>query len=85
MSEKKLVSEEITSDSVINVRGLNCPLPLLRIKKEITKLASGQILQADGTDPGSRNDLPGWCHRVGHRYLGERMENGFISFFIQNK
>jgi tRNA 2-thiouridine synthesizing protein A len=83
MSDYKVVAEGVTADSVLDAKGLSCPMPLLRTKKEIGKLASGQVLQVDGTDPGSRNDIPGWCERSGHEYLGEREDTGFISFFIK--
>ena len=62
---------------------MSCPMPLLKIKKEINKINTGEILQVDGTDPGSRNDIPGWCARSGHEYLGEKEETGYMSFFVQ--
>ncbi len=55
----------------------------LRTKKEIGKISAGQILHIQGTDPGSRNDIPGWCERAGHEYLGEKEEAGYISLFIK--
>lgn len=67
----------------LDAKGLSCPMPLLRTKKEIGKLKSGEILEILGTDPGSRNDLPGWCEKSGHTFLGEREDTGFIRFFIK--
>ena len=72
MSDFKAVAADVEPGSVLDTKGLSCPMPLLRTKKEMGKLASGDILQVDGTDPGSRNDLPGWCERAGHEYLGEK-------------
>ena len=83
MSDYKVVADGVTANSVLDAKGLSCPMPLLRTKKEIGKLASGEILQVDGTDPGSRNDIPGWCERSGHEYLGEKEETGYISFFVK--
>lgn len=83
MSDHQTVGEDVTANSVLDAKGLSCPMPLLRTKKEIGKLAAGEILQVDGTDPGSRNDIPGWCERSGHEYLGEKEETGYISFFIK--
>ena len=83
MSDYKVVAEGVTANSVLDAKGLSCPMPLLRTKKEMGKLASGEILQVDGTDPGSRNDIPGWCERSGHEYLGEKEETGYISFFVK--
>lgn len=83
MSDVKQVADDVTPASVLDAKGLSCPMPLLRTKKEIGKLGAGEILQVDGTDPGSRNDIPGWCERSGHEYLGEKEGEGFISFYIK--
>lgn len=83
MSDVKVAPEGLTVAAVLDARGLSCPMPLLRTKKEIGKIASGEILQIQGTDPGSRNDIPGWAERAGHDYLGEKEESGYISFFIK--
>ncbi len=83
MSDVKTAPEGLDVTSVLDAKGLSCPMPLLRTKKEIGKIDGGQILQVDGTDPGSRNDIPGWCSRAGHEYLGEKEETGYISFFVQ--
>jgi len=68
MSDLKVAEDGIEVASTLDAKGLSCPMPLLRTKKEIGKIASGEVLQIDGTDPGSRNDLPGWCARAGHEY-----------------
>ena len=81
MSDVKQVAADVVANSVLDAKGLSCPMPLLRTKKEIGKLKSGEVLQVDGTDPGSRNDIPGWCDRAGHEYLGEKEESVYISFF----
>jgi len=83
MSDTKQAPEGLVVAAVLDAKGLSCPMPLLRTKKEIGKLKSGEILQVDGTDPGSRNDIPGWCERSGHEYLGEKEETGYISFFVK--
>lgn len=83
MSDVKTAPEGLDVAKVLDAKGLSCPMPLLRTKKEISKIEDGQILQIDGTDPGSRNDIPGWCSRAGHEYLGEKEESGYMSFFVQ--
>ena len=83
MCDVKAAPEGLDVVSVLDAKGLSCPMPLLRTKKEIGKIDGGQVLQIDGTDPGSRNDIPGWCARAGHEYLGEKEESGYISFFVQ--
>ena len=83
MSDLKVAEEGIAVAATLDAKGLSCPMPLLRTKKEIGKIASGEILQIDGTDPGSRNDIPGWCARAGHEYLGEKEQSGYISFYVK--
>ena len=83
MSDVKKSPDGVTADAVLDARGLSCPMPLLRTKKEIGKIQSGQVLHVQGTDPGARNDIPGWCERAGHDYLGEKEESGYISFYIK--
>jgi len=83
MSDAKIAPDGIDVAAALDAKGLSCPMPLLRTKKEIGKINSGEVLRVDGTDPGSKNDIPGWCERSGHEYLGEREGSGFISFFIK--
>ena len=83
MSDHKQAPADMVATTTLDAKGLSCPMPLLRTKKEMGKINSGEILQVDGTDPGSRNDIPGWCERSGHEYLGEKEESGYFSFFIK--
>lgn len=85
MSDVKQAPADIKADRTLDAKGLSCPMPLLRTKKEIDKISSGQILEILGTDPGSRNDLPGWCTRAGHEFMGEKEESGYFRFFIKKK
>ncbi|MDA3970005.1 MAG: sulfurtransferase TusA family protein [Desulfobulbaceae bacterium] len=75
--------ETITPDKTLDTKGLSCPMPLLKTKKAMESISSGQILEIMGTDPGSKNDLPTWCERSGHAFLGDKEDSGFIRFFIQ--
>ena len=85
MSDVKKAPEGLTVAAVLDAKGLSCPMPLLRTKKEIDKIKSGEVLEILGTDPGSRNDLPGWCSRAGHEFVGEKEESGYFRFFIKKK
>jgi tRNA 2-thiouridine synthesizing protein A len=58
-------------------------MPLLKSKKIIDTLEPGQILEILGTDEGSKIDLPGWCERVGHTYLGVKEEGSYLKFYIK--
>ncbi len=83
MSDIKQAPAGINVDRTLDAKGLSCPMPLLRTKKEIDKISSGQVLEILGTDPGSRNDLPGWCERSGHEFMGEKEDSGFYHFYIK--
>ena len=75
--------DNIKADRTLDAKGLNCPMPLLKAKKTIDELESGQILEIIGTDEGSKVDLPGWCKRVGHSYLGVKEEANYYKFYIK--
>ncbi len=75
--------KDIKADEVLDCKGLSCPMPLLKAKKAIQKLKSGQILELLGTDPGTKTDLPAWCERAGHEFLGVIEEQGYNRYFIK--
>jgi tRNA 2-thiouridine synthesizing protein A len=83
MSEGKLDLDIIKADKILDAKGLDCPMPLLKAKKALETLVSGNILEVQGTDEGSKVDLPGWCKRVGHTYLGVKEEESFFKFYIK--
>jgi len=60
-------------------------MPLLKTKKAIGKMNSGQIIEILGTDPGTKNDLPRFAGKAGHEYLGEKEDNGFTRFYLKVK
>ncbi|MCU7797876.1 MAG: sulfurtransferase TusA family protein [Candidatus Thiodiazotropha sp. (ex Notomyrtea botanica)] len=63
----------------LDARGLNCPLPILRTKKAIAALASGEILEVTATDPGSVKDLDSFCSQTGNEMVSsEAHEDGFF-------
>ena len=63
---------EIASNLELNCEGLNCPLPILKTKKAIDSLNSGEILKMTATDPGSVNDMASWAKRTGHELVSNR-------------
>ena len=67
----------------LDTRGLNCPLPILRTKKAIAALASGEILEVTATDPGSVKDLDSFCSQTGHQLLSSTETNGEFIFQIR--
>ena len=83
MSEGTRDLDSIEADRTLDAKGLECPLPLLKAKKAMEALESGQVLEILGTDEGSKVDLPGWCQHTGHVYLGAKEAAGYFRFYIK--
>ena len=73
----------VKPDRTIDVKGMSFQMPLLKTKKAVESIASGQILEVLGTDPGCKNDLPNWCARSGHEFLGDKEDAGVFCFYIK--
>jgi len=71
------------SVTVLDVKGLNCPLPILRAKKAIKDLATGGTLQVMATDPGSVKDFEAFCRQTGNELIGWAEEAGVFTFNIR--
>ncbi len=61
----------IAADKEIDTRGLNCPLPILRAKKALADMRSGEVLKVVSTDPGSNRDFQAFCRQTGNELLGQ--------------
>jgi len=72
-------------DKELDARGLNCPLPILRTKKALTDLQSGQVLKVLATDPGSVKDFQTFARQTGHQLLSHEEANREFTFFIMKK
>ena len=59
------------ADKEIDTRGLNCPLPILKAKKALADLTSGQVLKVLATDPGSVRNFQAFARQTGHVLLGQ--------------
>lgn len=82
---KLIAMSDVTFDSELDCRGLNCPLPILKTKKAVDKLPSGQILKMMATDPGSVSDVTSWVKRTGNELLTHTEQDGEHSFFIRKQ
>jgi tRNA 2-thiouridine synthesizing protein A len=70
-------------DQELDASGLNCPLPILRAKKAITGLSTGQVLRIVATDPGSVKDFEAFCKQTGNELLESGEEGGKFVFMIK--
>ena len=74
---------EPTIDHVLDTKGLNCPLPVLKTKKAIGQVPSGGILQVLSTDPGSVADFEAFCRQTGNELLESKSEGDVFTFLIR--
>jgi tRNA 2-thiouridine synthesizing protein A len=68
----------------VDARGLSCPLPLLKAKQALNRLAAGERLRVVATDPGSVRDLRVFCEQSGNRLI-EASENGGVYTYLLQK
>ena len=61
-------------DQELDTRGLNCPLPILKAKKALAELSSGQILRVVSTDTGSMRDFEAFAKQTGNELVGQSTE-----------
>jgi tRNA 2-thiouridine synthesizing protein A len=70
-------------DQELDAKGLNCPLPILRAKKTLAGMESGQTLKVVATDPGSVKDFEAFAKQTGNELLESGEEGGAYIFFIK--
>ena len=72
------------SETLLDTKGLNCPLPILKAKRTLNGLPAGALLRVVSTDPVSRRDFPAFCRQTGHELVetGEP-EVGVYGFLIR--
>lgn len=72
-------------DKELDARGLNCPLPILKTKKSLNDMTSGQILKVTSTDCGSVKDMQAFANQTGNELVSQTEENGEYIFFMKKK
>ena len=72
-------------DKEIDLRGLSCPLPILRTKKALSELASGQRLRVLASDPGAKQDFTAFARHSGNLLTHTDEEEGCLVFVFQRK
>lgn len=70
-------------DEKLDCRGLLCPMPIIKTKQAIDKLAQGQVLEMTSTDPGSVPDMQAWSRRTGHELLEFRQDDKLYVFLVR--
>lgn len=72
-------------DKDLDARGLNCPLPILRTKKALTDMTSGQVLRIVATDPGAVRDFQAFAKQTGNELLSSEEANKEYTFLMRKR
>ena len=77
------MTEALAHDALVDASGLSCPLPLLKAKLELNRLAQGQTLKVIATDAGSLRDFRAFARLAGHELLREEEDSGTYRYWLR--
>lgn len=77
------MSEELKPDLVLDLKGLMCPLPVVRMSKAIKEVQVGGVIEAAATDPGVLADIPAWAKSTGNEMLKTERDGKTIKFWVR--
>ncbi|MBN2776475.1 MAG: sulfurtransferase TusA family protein [Bacteroidales bacterium] len=83
-----MTNEELNAlaiDKSVDARGTACPGPLLEAKKAIGTINEGQVMEVLSADEGTKVDIPKWCKKQGHEYLGTVEESGYFKIYLKKQ
>jgi tRNA 2-thiouridine synthesizing protein A len=73
----------VQAAKVVDARAMSCPGPLLEAKKSIASVKVGEVLEVWSGDSNTKNEMPRWCEKVGHEFLGVLPGDGYERLFIR--
>ena len=74
-----------TVTQVIDAKGLNCPMPIVKTAQAMRNLATGSLLEVHATDPGSVRDFAAWCRSTGNTLVESTADGGIYRFVLRHK
>lgn len=77
------MAETINVDKVMDLKGLPCPMPVVKVSKGIKDIQVGQVIEALITDRGALADIPAWARTSGNEILKTEQGEGVIKFYIK--
>ena len=77
------MAEDIKIDLELDLKGLLCPLPMVRVSQNITKVPVGGVIKATATDPGSMADIPSWARTTGNQVLKTDKDGKNFIFYVK--
>lgn len=75
----------VTVKTTLDLKGLACPMPIIKTAKAMKELAPGELLEALATDAGSLKDFPAWCSTTGNTLVESTQEGGVYRFLLKKK
>ena len=79
------MSNSIEFNLEVDAIGMNCPLPILRTKKALATMQSGEVLKVKATDSGAANDFPAFAKQTGNELLSSTTEGDVLVFFLKRR
>lgn len=79
------MSDDIQVTKVLDLKGLACPMPVVKMSKGIKEVEIGQVVEAITTDPGSLTDFPAWANTSGNEILKTDQEGDLIKFYVARR
>ncbi len=74
-----------TVTKTLDLKGLSCPLPIVKTAQAMKELQSGELIEALATDPGSVPDFSAWCRSTGNDLVEQSEDGGIFRFVIRKK
>ena len=79
------MSDVIEFNLEVDAIGMNCPLPILRTKKALATMQSGEVLKVKATDAGAAHDFPAFAKPTGNELLSSTSEGDVLVFFLKRR
>ncbi len=74
---------DLNVSKVLDLKGLPCPMPVVKISQEIGSVKVGEIIEVHTSDPGSLSDFPAWAKTTGNEVLETKQGDGIIQIFVK--
>ena len=77
------MSDDIKVVKVMDLKGLPCPMPVVKVSKGIKEVEIGEVIEAQTTDPGALSDFPAWARTSGNEIVKTDQDGEFTRFYIK--
>ena len=79
------MSDDINVVKTMDLKGLSCPMPVIKVSKGIKEVEVGQVIKAVTSDPGSLTDFPAWAKTSGNEIIKSEKDGNEFTFYIERK